>query len=78
MYFPWLVGEGDSYTPDPWDVANELWYCSDHQDKIDNPLPKDFILYRMRDRLNKSNQQRLEANPMGRMQAQERTVTPRK
>ena len=65
MYFPRLAEEVDACAPDPWDVARELEYWSDHQDKIDVPLPKDLILYRKHDRLSKSNQHCLEANRRG-------------
>ena len=51
-----LVSSGNAFTPEPWDLAHELWYWHDHEDKIDIPLPKDCTLLNKHDRLNYSCQ----------------------
>ena len=39
-------------SPAPWDIAHELWYWSEPEQDLDIALPKDWILYNKRDRLN--------------------------
>ena len=54
---------GIAYIPEPWDVARGMRYLQDHKNNVDVPLSKDFVLYRKKGRLNKSNHHCLELNP---------------
>ena len=60
MYFSYLANEGYAYIPEPWDIAQQMWYWDDPKDKVDVPLPKDSVLYLKRDRLDKYKQHCLE------------------
>ena len=47
-----LERQGASYAHAPWDVAKELWYWRNHEEKVDIPIPDEFAIYHKEDPIN--------------------------